>query len=169
MKKNLSVTWSYVKSIIMFFSEPQSRQALDKRQGRPQSPQSDDQQHWKPQPSLFWLSCIMITSVLSTLLSSSSSSHSYTTTEIISSMQIITDQYTENQLVTSSHSGVALQSSLVICVLKSFLPLDYCLAASNAVPRSLTKAFPTKFLSQARAIPHTMVWNAKPCPKLLCQ
>jgi len=42
------------------------------------------------------------------------SSHSYTTTETISSVQILSAQYPENQLVTSSHSGVAPHSSLVI-------------------------------------------------------
>jgi len=42
--------------------------------------------------------------------------HSYTATEIISSMQILTDQYPENQLVTSSDSDVASYSGLVIFV-----------------------------------------------------
>ena len=62
--------------------------------------------------------------------------HCYTTTEIISSMHIISDQYPENQLVTSSHSGVAPHSSLLYysCSQNSFLPLDYCLAASSALP-----------------------------------
>jgi hypothetical protein len=37
-----------------------------------------------------------------------------------------------------------------------FLPLDYCLAASNATPRAPTQAFPTNVLGQARVTPHTM-------------
>jgi hypothetical protein len=42
--------------------------------------------------------------------------HSYTKTKIISSMQGHPDQYPETQLVTTSHSGVAALSSLVINV-----------------------------------------------------
>jgi hypothetical protein len=38
-------------------------------------------------------------------MSKTVSLHSYTKTKITSSMQILTDQYLENQLVVSSHSG----------------------------------------------------------------
>jgi hypothetical protein len=36
----------------------------------------------------------------------------------------------------------------------NFLPVYYCLAASSALPRAPTQAFPTKVLANARAIPH---------------
>jgi len=42
--------------------------------------------------------------------------HCYNKTEIISSMQSLTNQYTENQLVKRSHNGVVPHSSLVIFV-----------------------------------------------------
>jgi hypothetical protein len=67
--------------------------------------------------------------------------HCNTKIEIISSIQSRTDHYPENQLV---QSGVASNSSLVIFMFsKEFFPLDFCLAASNDLPRDPTQAFPT--------------------------
>ena len=60
----------------------------------------------------FWISWLR----WHTNISVTVSSHSCTTTEIISSMHILTDQYPRYQLVTSSHSGVTPHSSLVIFV-----------------------------------------------------
>jgi len=61
--------------------------------------------------------------------------HHYTKTEIISSMQSLTNQYPYNELVKRSHSGAVPHSSLVIFVFSNqFFPLDFCLAASNALP-----------------------------------
>ena len=55
------------------------------------------------------------------------SSNSYTNTEIIRPMQILTDQYPENHLVKSSHSGVAPHSILVIFVLSKQFSSFRCL------------------------------------------
>jgi len=58
----------------------------------------------------------------------------YTKTEIINPMPSLTDQYSETQLVNSSHSGGVPHSSPVIFVFsKQFFPLDFCLAASTAL------------------------------------
>jgi hypothetical protein len=61
--------------------------------------------------------------------------HCHIKIEITSLMQSLTDHYSENQLVNSSHSGVVPHSTPVILVFtKQFFPLDFRLAASTALP-----------------------------------
>jgi hypothetical protein len=77
--------------------------------------------------------------------------HCYTKTEIISSMQGHSYQHPDNQLVKTSHSGVAGHSSLLIFLFKKqfpslgFLTCIQCLGLLP-LPTTPTQHLPTKVL-----------------------
>lgn len=68
------------------------------------------------------------------------------------------DQHPDNQLVKTSHSGVAVHSSLLIFLFKKhfpslgFLPCIQCLWLLP-LPRTPTQYLPKKVLGQSKALP----------------